>query len=338
MGAATVLSMGLVFAGISAFEYWRRYDGPIDLCRNAPAGFLTAKGREEYRPHSIELAELPQRGFASLSDPLHLMVPDPAMRLKSQPVVWRVCSSRIPREELYEVVHGVYVASPRLSLIQLADGASPSQVAKAAFELSGSYRIRPEGRFVESWPLVSPESLRTLPKPLNAVRGSVSLRRVARYVLPGSASPTESALVILLCFPSEFGGYGFPRPKLNGRVDAGHVGRGLTGKSYFKPDLYWPEAKLAVEYDSKQFHSSPEKLAADAARRNVLLHKGIEVVTVSADQLMNAIRFDEVVGIIGRKLGKRMRYRGKDVMDKRYQLRRDLFASDALFPSGQAKT
>ena len=98
----------------------------------------------------------------------------------------------------------------------------------------------------------------------------------------------------------------------------------MTRNSYFKPDLYWSEAKLAVEYDSKQFHSNPDKIAADAARRNVLLHMGIEVVTVSADQVMNADRFDEVAKIIGRRIGKRMRYRGKAMADKRYRLRRDL--------------
>lgn len=331
-GRSIVFGMGVIFAGISAFEYWRHCEEPIDLCRHAPVGLQTGRGRKEYRPYAIELAELSQRGFASLSSPYCLMVPRPDMRLKNGLVTWRVCSSDIPRSELYEAAQGVYVASPRLTLIQLAAEFSRFQVARAAFELCGSYRARSEGYLVDSLPLVSPEALRILPKSLSAARGSVSLRSVARYVLAGSASPMESALAILLCLPSELGGYGFPLPKLNCRIDVGRAGRSLAGRSFFKPDLYWPEAKLAVEYDSKQFHSSPEKLASDAARRNALLHRGIEVVTVSADQLMNAVRFDETAQIIGKKLGKRMRYRGEDVMGKRYRLRRELFAPSALFP------
>ena len=315
--------MGVILADISAFEYWRRFEGPIDLCRKAPVGLASAKARDTYRPWSSEIGELTQRGFAFLSSPVHIMVPDAAMRLRNENVVNHVCSAAILRSELIVAGHGIYVASPRLCLAQLASRLLRPRVARAAFELCGSYREEADG-LREALPLVSPESLRTLPASLRRVRGSAALGATAKYVLPGSASPMESALVVLLCFPSEFGGYEFPPPVLNKRIDVGSSIRDVTRSSYFKPDLYWPEARLAVEYDSKQFHSNPDKIAADAARRNALLHMGIEVVTVSADQIMNAARFDEVAKIIGRRIGKRMRYRGKAMADKRYRLRRDL--------------
>lgn len=80
----------------------------------------------------------------------------------------------------------------------------------------------------------------------------------------------ETLLALLLYLPNNLGGYGLKKPKLNYRVDAPASLRELADRSYCLCDLCWPEANLAVEYDSRLHHSEPGRQAAmrDGAARS----------------------------------------------------------------------
>ena len=73
---------------------------------------------------------------------------------------------------------------------------------------------------------------------------------------------------------------GLPQPSLNRFIPLNAAEQKALNRSYFFCDLYWEQAKLAIEYDSDAEHSGSERIASDAARRNALLSLGITVITV----------------------------------------------------------
>ena len=77
----------------------------------------------------------------------------------------------------------------------------------------------------------------------------------------------------------------------------------MTGNAYFCCDLLWPEARVAVEYDSTMFHTGARRIAADSERRNALAYLGVDVVSVTRDQLMDPLRMDGVVRLLQKTLG-----------------------------------
>ena len=98
-----------------------------------------------------------------------------------------------------------------------------------------------------------------------------------------------------------------------------------VSKKTFKCDLYWPQAKLAVEYDSDAFHTGADRIASDAQRRNSLEHLGINVITVTNRQISNFTELDRTAYQIARRLGKRIRPRCADWRGKQIALRDQLF-------------
>jgi very-short-patch-repair endonuclease len=71
---------------------------------------------------------------------------------------------------------------------------------------------------------------------------------------------------------------GFPAPTRQYRIKAG-------GKEVARVDLAYPEARVALEYDSDQWHSGTSRRHKDAARRNRLRALGWTVLEVTPAQL-----------------------------------------------------
>ena len=55
----------------------------------------------------------------------------------------------------------------------------------------------------------------------------------------------------------------------------------------YRVDAYWPEAKLAVEIDGFQWHSSKTSFERDRRKDRVMADHGIEVCRVTRDQVLN---------------------------------------------------
>lgn len=59
-------------------------------------------------------------------------------------------------------------------------------------------------------------------------------------------------------------------------------------------DLYWPAARLAVEYDSDLAHTGSHRIARDSRRRNEIQSMGVAVVTITKAQAYSLSEFDMV--------------------------------------------
>lgn len=105
-------------------------------------------------------------------------------------------------------------------------------------------------------------------------RGATAARRVARLASAQAANPFESVLrAIVLEFPA-----------LSVRPQLEVVARGMT----FHPDLVDESARLVIEADSFEFHTSPEAHARDCVRYTALTVAGWLVLRFTWHQVMHS--------------------------------------------------
>lgn len=248
-----------------------------------------------------------------------------------------VRSSPFPDRSFYRLDDGMYVSSPELCLLQLATKLSEPQAVKLALEMCGSYAIDvhdEEMGFCKRPPLTSASKLKAYASRLHRQNGGAKALHHLRYVADNSASPRETALCMLLCLPPRFGGYGLALPELNKRIELNPKEQLVLGSRYFECDLYWADKRVAVEYDSAQYHTAQEKQERDAIRRNLLEHMGVRVITATRKQVSSEGQFDKLARQIARAVEKRLRAPKKEHVAERSALRKVVFDWDVLPAAG----
>ncbi len=259
-----------------------------------------------------------------------------------------VISRDLPDRSFCRLDDDLYVASPELTLFQLASKLSEAQALKLAMEMCGGYAIDTStAAFYDHDPFSSEgEDVGICKRPplTNARKLSAYAARLyrpdsrahgvkfLRWLVDGSASPRETALCMLLCMPPRLGGYGLALPELNKRIELTLEERIMVGVQHFDCDLCWLRNKksVALEYDSKLYHTAEEKQERDAIRRNMLQYKGVRVITATRVQVNRPEQFDKLAKQVARAVGKRMRTVGKEHIAARDDLRETLFSWDVL--------
>lgn len=101
-------------------------------------------------------------------------------------------------------------------------------------------------------------------------RGVVQLRRLIPFADPRAESPGESWTRLAIIDA------GLPVPKPQHWVV-------YDGRELFRLDLAYPHARVVVEYDGQEFHTSPEQRDHDRLRRKWLRDHGWTVIVVDKD-------------------------------------------------------
>lgn len=155
-------------------------------------------------------------------------------------------------------------------------------LAATVCELAGTYRLRGPGQGVayDAAPVMTTVGLREFAATACQGPASARAREIADLALDGSASPMETALALLLTMPVELGGFGIKKPLLNVAIGASVLEDALRGRDSVTPDMLWPEKKVALEYDSSEFHArkGAQQAERDAARSNTLALMGYRVL------------------------------------------------------------
>jgi Protein of unknown function (DUF559) len=102
------------------------------------------------------------------------------------------------------------------------------------------------------------------------IPGLVQARRVLELTEPKAESPMESRLRMLLVRE------GLPRPAA--QVSVYGAGKAFLGRL----DLYYPQARLGLEYDGENHR---DRITADNQRQNRLLQAGIQLLRYTAPDL-----------------------------------------------------
>ena len=116
-------------------------------------------------------------------------------------------------------------------------------------------------------------------------RGVRRLKRALELADPAAESVMETRLRLLLVLA----GQARPRAQVSLRDDCGLF--------LARPDLYYPEAQLAIEYDGATHRGS---LAADNRRQNRMVDAGYRLLRFTAADLLSAP--DSVVTLVRRAL------------------------------------
>ena len=227
----------------------------------------------------------------------------------------------------YQIADDVFVTSPELSIVMLAPSLSFNNLVALCCESCGRYVKDP----------THPKGIRKRPPLTNIARlscyveklgphtkGIAKLRQALKYVVDGCRSPMETAIALLISLPVKYGGYGFPKPLVNWRIDLTSEQQRMAQRHYIEADLYFKDANATVEYDSDEEHSQPKSIASDAIRNNTLRHLGIPVLNITWGQVRSTSAFDDAMKQLGTLLGKSVLKPSDASLAKRHKLRSDL--------------
>ena len=224
----------------------------------------------------------------------------------------------------------LFVCTPEFCFLQMAQQLSIEELISLGFELCGTYAIQEEGTAYNALPLSSPKKLGKFLSRVDGIKGIAVARRAAKYVIAGSASPLETALAMFLTLPYSLGGYGLPRPQLNHRIDIPASLTDFVHSRFFVCDLFWPDAFLAIEYDSNLAHAGVNKTVRDLMRRSILTALGISVLSVTWPQVKDRKALEQLAHLVARKTHKRLQYKNPDFTRHHLDLRNKLLYSSPV--------
>jgi len=243
----------------------------------------------------------------------------------------------MPERCLVNIGDGLLVASPELCFFQMASKLSFVKLIELGYELCGTYSfILPEDVSADEEIEASRETAYNLVQLTNKKKltafvaqmpgkhGKKKATRALKYIIDGSGSPMETILAILLVLPINLGGYGFPLPEMNRRINPKAAMRKGASKQYYKCDLCWKDFNVAVEYDSYLYHSDSTGIAGDSIKRGDLALSGIDVITVTNRQINSVGEFGKVAKQIASKLGRQIQIRNPRFTDVQSELRNQL--------------
>ena len=122
-----------------------------------------------------------------------------------------------------------------------------------------------------------------------------------RWILDGLRSPMETVLYLMLCMPQHWGGLALPRPYANYGLEVPEHLWDKTSKRTIVPDLFWPEANLAIEYDSDEEHTGRDH--EDQERQELAQDMGLKVITFRNSDMANLTRFNAKARSVATYLG-----------------------------------
>jgi hypothetical protein len=232
-----------------------------------------------------------------LNSPLEVLVNNSARRACSSLVrahYWKWSGIYLPLE------NNVFVASPEDTFLQLAHDFDFPELLLLGYELCGSYRFPVfGGETGYGRPVcMTAESLQRALDGREGMHGIKRVRLTLRYLLPNSASPMETVLVLMLILPPRLGGYGFPAPELNMRCYVDEC-----GITYYIPDLWWRYRNVVLEYFGGRDHTELHDMVSDNLRRNDLLDKGQQVLVAVHEHLISGASMDHLATQLSHQLG-----------------------------------
>lgn len=161
-------------------------------------------------------------------------------------------------------INGVCVTTPLRTAVDLACGLGRRDALAA---LDGFLRLHH----------VCPAELRRECERFAGRRGVIQLRALVPLSDSRAESPGESWTRMAMIDA------GLPAPQLQWWVT-------VEGVPTYRLDLAYPAHRLAIEYDGRAFHDSPEQRARDEARRRWLRDHGWTVIVVTKDDFSGGRR------------------------------------------------
>ena len=295
------------------------YKSALEVARVVkPGGLTVAKGGgrmlPDSAPSSTKLRSVLERLEANhpglhLERPVHLVVRKVSNYRGTELGKFHACTKAFSGKSLLRL-DDVLVSTPELALVQAAtQEKNLVALLELGWELCGSYRTARTSlqHAYQVDPLTTTKSLQDFASRNASLDGAGKVARILPYFADGSASPRETKLALILGLPMMHGGQGLGIPSMNHEVSANGAARAISHRKSFRCDACWPEAKLDVEYQSKENHEGENSRIRDSRRANALVAMGWTVVGVTNDELDSLVAMDAIADGLRRHLGKRKR-------------------------------
>jgi very-short-patch-repair endonuclease len=288
------------------------------------------------KPHALpkDIDELQDKKFWNLATPLHVLVGSVSARKRDPSLHYHVSTGTFPYGSFVMMPSGIIVSSPELCFLQMAGELSFHDLMKLGYEFCGSFRVENKDSLRIEKPLTSVAKLSAYLDKAAGLYDRQNAMKALCFIIDGSASPMEAILTMILTLPYKYGGYGFPKPQLNYRIEVSEKVMNPKFKPTRRPifycDLYWPDKKTAVEYDSDERHFGALKIEKDAIRRNALESAGVRMITVSRRQLTDVTKMRVLSEVLSKLLGKRLVYKRKEFTSRNEALSRQLLPEESI--------
>ena len=332
-----MLLMNVYLQGLSALAYYRNNGTATDVERCA-ADIRSMEDATSSRTALVD-AGVWRLGIGepTVDHPFEVLLHDGSQRARSKAVKARVWTTPVAPTAFRTARKGIYVSSPEFVFQQMATRLDLPELIALGMELCGTYRREVRVPHLDSDEvgfttlyhqrvLTTPKRLRGFLTSMRPAPGCGKALKALEYVLPNSASPMETALYLLLCLPRRYGGYALPKPILNPPIAISKSGRKHTLRKSAKPDLFWREIRLDLEYNSDEFHEENQR-AIDSMRRKALERMKVEVIELTPDELLSVELFHATALRIALRFKKRIRPEHEGGFDeRRLELRGALFS------------
>ena len=315
--------MTIVLGHLSALEYWLAHPASRPLARAVPASFSLPSTA----PSKTEILQLESMMPKVLSSPVHIVSQTPTKADNSKLFIPHKHATATSEAAFCRLGNDVYASSIELAFIQMARDLPLVDLIRLGFELCGGYSLSlvHDKGFLKRPALTSRRRLQAFAEQSPGLKGRNPALRAIRHVLDDSASPAETKLAMTLSLPCHLGGFGLPKPALNHRVNLSRAEQSLAGKPYLKCDLYWPDHRVGVEYDSDLEHTGSARIASDARRRNTLTLTDTTLMTITRIQYNDFRQLSATAAALAKLLGRRLQPTCKDYEAKQRRLRDALY-------------
>ena len=263
-----------------------------------------------------------------LTRPVHCLVPK-----------WERCSlddvhlhgSSYPYRSgsFLRIDHGVIVPCPELCFLQLAQSLDLLPLIQAGCFLCATFGLDPSvpSGLMGRTPLTSPRRIGAYLERCPGHDGLTRVREALRFVCAEAASPPEVFMRLVLGLPARLVGFGLSGSVMNKRIKPSKRAKALAGRESLVPDLYLPDCKLDIEFDSNAEHLTARQATLDATKRMALESDGLKVITVTTSQLASASAMRHVAQEAHARRGTRLRLRCKNFALRQKRLYHAMCAS-----------
>lgn len=265
-----------------------------------------------------------REGNGALMEPLHVLHRS-TTRCRRTPLCHpHTAQLDHPASSFIKIEPGLLCACAPLAFVQEAARLSFIELLQLGYEICGTYQRAPGAnttRF-QTAPLTNCSEIRSFLRRSSNLNGTAKAARAAAYIADQSASPRETQAAILLGLPARMGGYALGMPRMNCEIEATKAAVAIAGRRSFRCDLCWPEHKVDVEYQSREYHTGETSRIRDSRRTNALLAMGYTVIAITNDELDSQAATDVIAQSIRSAIGKRPRPFPNWHRERNTQLRR----------------
>lgn len=314
--------MDYCFCNITAFKLLQHTEKiPRVAYADDPAAALARCGMSKLdRPRTF----LGPFGFDD-DETLHLLTGKASLSYDAEGVVRHFLGSNAPAKAVLFIEPHIRCTSPEETYLSLAASISAemqhelpckaeARLALYGMELCGLYyrEAKTEKLRQREAPLTNTRRIKQYLEQCSGRSGILLARKALAYVENRSRSPMESACALLLCRSRRLGSAGFPLGEINCLLQ--------TSAGKREVDRFWKKYRLAYEYQGREYHTEETRQQEDR-RRNELLGSGITVINIWYEDLARSKDFQNLIKILAKSMGLRMRIRDPEFKERQKALR-----------------